>query len=107
MPSAEHRCQLCGRRVPDITVHHLIPRSRHGNKRNKRDFSRSEVRGRTIRVCHPCHKNIHAVLDNKSLERDYNTLQALASHPAIKRFSAWVVRQPPGRKVRVHGSKRR
>lgn len=101
------RCQLCGRRVPDITVHHLIPRTRHSNKRNKRDFARSEVRDRTIRVCQPCHKNIHAALDNKSLERDYNTLRALASHPAIKRFSTWVARQSPGRHVRVRGTRRR
>jgi hypothetical protein len=101
------RCQLCGRWVPDITIYHLIPRTRHSNKRNKRLFSRAEVLQRIIRVCRPCHKNIHAALDNKSLERHYNTLQALAAHPAVARFSAWIARQRPGRQGRVHGGKRR
>lgn len=93
--------------MSDITIHHLIPRTRHSNKRNKRLFSRTEVLQRIIRVCRPCHKNIHAMLDNKSLERRYNTLRSLAAYPAIARFSAWVSRQQPGRKVRVHVAKRR
>lgn len=95
------RCRLCDREVTELTRHHLIPRARHSNKRNKKLFDREEVRTRTIEVCRPCHKNIHAVLDNKSLEREYNTLERLKAHPDIHRFSSWVARRPAGAHVRV------
>jgi hypothetical protein len=88
------QCQLCRRRVAELTTHHLIPRARHGNKRNRKQFDREDVRTRTIDVCRPCHKNIHAVLTNKELEREYNTLEALKSHPDIDRFIRWVASKP-------------
>lgn len=100
------QCQLCGRSVGELTKHHLIPRTRHKNRRNKRDFHRRDVRTRTIDVCRPCHKNIHAVLDNKELERSYNTLAALKSHPDIRKFSEWVASKPPDAHVRVRSKTR-
>jgi len=100
------RCELCGRDVSEITTHHLIPRTRHKNKRNKREFARSEVRGRTIEVCRPCHKNSHAVLSNKELERSYNTLEALQGHPDIRKFSEWVASRPPDAHVTVRAKNR-
>lgn len=63
-------CELCGRDVGAITTHHPIPRTRHGNSK-KRLFDREEVKTRSIDVCPPCHKNVHAVLSNKELERSY------------------------------------
>jgi len=99
-------CQLCGRQVKEMTCHHLIPRTRHKNKRNKRQFDRDDVKSRTVAVCHPCHKNIHAVFSNKELERDYNTLDALRAHPDIRRFSEWVATKPPDAHVRVREKKR-
>lgn len=99
-------CQLCGRTVKGITRHHLIPRTRHKNKRNKREFDRDDVKSRTIDVCPPCHKNIHAVFENKELEREYNTLDALRAHPDIHRFSEWVATKPPDTHVRVRTKKR-
>lgn len=100
------QCELCGRDVGEITTHHLIPRTRHRNRRNKRDFDRTDVKTRTIDVCRPCHKNIHATLDNKELERDYNTLDALKAHPDIQRFSQWVAAKPPDAHVRVRSRRR-
>lgn len=99
------QCQLCLREVAALTTHHLIPRTRHRNKRNKKEFEREDVRTRTIEVCRPCHKNIHAVLSNKELERDYNTLETLQAHPDIHRFSRWVA-DKPDRHVRVRARKR-
>lgn len=95
-------CVLCGREVSQLTIHHLIPRTRHKNRKNKRTFSRKEVRGRLILVCAPCHKNIHAVLSNKELERDYNTIDALRCHPKIKNFTQWITDKPPHMHVVVH-----
>jgi 5-methylcytosine-specific restriction endonuclease McrA len=88
-------CGLCGRRVERLTRHHLVPRTRHKNKRNKKTFDRQEIH-RTVGLCSPCHRHIHTVLDNKELERDYNTIDALKSHPDIQRFVAWIGKKPHG-----------
>jgi len=86
MPS---RCQLCQRDVSELTRHHLIPQTRHRNKRNKKQFEREDVRTRTIEVCRPCHKNVHAVLTNKELERRSQSRRHLAQrrrhHPPCRR----------------------
>lgn len=88
-------CGLCGRTVERLTRHHLVPRTRHKNKKNKKTFDRQEIH-RTVGLCPPCHRHIHAVLDNKELERDYNTLEALRSHPDVERFVTWVSKKPHG-----------
>ena len=84
-------CELCGRVVERRTRHHLIPRSRHGNKRVKRSFSREELH-RTVPLCGACHRT----LTEKELEREYNTVEALLSHPDIFRFVRWIERKPHG-----------
>lgn len=38
--------ELCGRKVPGLTRHQLIPRARHSNKRNNSRFTRVEVKKR-------------------------------------------------------------
>ena len=88
-------CGLCGRAAQDLTRHHLIPRTRHKNKRNKEMFDRQEIH-RTVGLCRPCHRHIHATLDNKVLEREYNTVEALLSHPDIRRFVEWIRKKPHG-----------
>lgn len=88
-------CGLCGREVRRLTRHHLVPRTRHKNKRNKKTFDRREVH-RTVGLCSPCHRHIHTVLDNKELEREYNTLEALKVHPGVKKFVEWVSKRPHG-----------
>ena len=96
------RCELCRRAVPKLTVHHLIPRSRHRNKRTRREFDRAEREGRLALLCPPCHQQVHAVLDEKTLARDYHSVAALAAHPEIARFVAWISSRPPGTTVTVH-----
>jgi hypothetical protein len=99
-------CELCKREVETLTRHHLIPQTRHSNKRNKKQFSRTEVKERIAWLCRPCHKNVHTVLDNKELERDYNTIAALAAHPDIAKFTEWVRRRPANTYVPVRSAKR-
>lgn len=100
------RCELCGRPVPRLTRHHLIPRTRHHNRRNKREFDRSEVHGRVAWLCRPCHDHVHAVFSEKTLEREYNTLERLRNEPQIARFVDWIAgkpatfRPPGGRRAR-------
>lgn len=86
---------MCGRVVERRTRHHLIPRTRHGNKRVKRTFSREEL-NRTVPLCPACHRQIHRALTEKALEREYNTVQALLSHPDISRFVRWIEKKPHG-----------
>jgi len=99
------RCELCGRQVAIVTKHHLIPRTRHKNKRNKKNFDRDEIHSRVLWLCSPCHKNVHAVLTEKELENTYNTVELLAEHPEISKFTDWIKTKPDGTTVRVHASK--
>lgn len=97
-------CAICGR-DETLTRHHLIPRTRHHNKRNKREFDRAEVK-RTVGICRPCHSQIHAVLTEKELERAYHTVAALLAHPEIAKFAAWIAEKPRGFRVPTRRSAR-
>ena len=105
MPKPEH-CALCGRAVEVLTRHHLIPRTRHKNKKNKELFDRDTVK-EIIWVCRACHDTIHAALTEKQLERDYNTVEALATHPEIKKFVDWIRDKPETIGVRVRTKHKR
>lgn len=72
-----------------LTQHHLIPKTRHRNKRVKRETDK-DARLARIPVCRPCHDHIHAVLSEKELEREFHSVEKLKSHPDIARFAAWV-----------------
>ncbi len=87
-------CAIC-QRVETLTRHHLIPRTRHSNRRNKRDFDRERVH-QTVGICRPCHSQIHALLTEKELEREWNTVERLLEHPEIRRFAAWIASRPRG-----------
>lgn len=92
-------CELCGRSVPLLTRHHLIPRARHHNKRNKREFEREDVVTRIALLCTACHGQVHALFTLKELEREFNTIAALAEYPEMARFVKWVRKQPSDRRV--------
>jgi 5-methylcytosine-specific restriction endonuclease McrA len=96
------RCELCGRPVGKLDRHHLIPRCEHGSRPMRRAFDRQEMHERVAMLCRPCHKTVHATLDEKQLAREYNTIEGLRSHPEIARFVAWVRKQDPGKPIQVH-----
>ena len=106
-PPCPERCELCGRPEAALTRHHLIPRTRHANRRNKRDFTRDEVHGRIAWLCRPCHNHIHVVLSEKEMERAYNTIESLRHHPEIARFVTWLAGKPAGFKPRGTPRRRR
>lgn len=97
-------CAICGREET-LTRHHLIPRTRHANKRNKRDFDRTEVKT-TVGMCRACHSQIHAVLSEKELEREYRTVESLRAHPEIAKFAAWIATKPRGFNPQVDAQRR-
>jgi hypothetical protein len=99
---ADESCELCGRAVgrENLTCHHLLPRART-RRIKRRKLARRELQlrdpGRTVDLCRPCHRNVHASLSNGDLERDYDSLEALSAHPDVKRFTDWVRDKPRGR----------
>ncbi len=87
-------CPLCERPIPALQrdAHHLVPKSRGG---------------RATEYLHRiCHRQIHALLTEAELARDFNTVEALMTHPQIALFVAWVRSKPPGFAVRSRKSQR-
>lgn len=101
------RCELCGREVASLTKHHLIPRTRHKNKRTRKRFTREETRDRVAWLCVPCHDTAHATLTAKEMEREVNTVEALLAHPEIRSFVRWLRARPGTVHLRVRRTARR
>lgn len=75
-------CPLCGRVIPPAQrdAHHLVPKSKGG---------------RQTTVMHRiCHRQIHAVLTETELARQYATAEALLEHPELKVFVSWIKTKP-------------
>jgi hypothetical protein len=102
IPAKPVACELCGRTIASLTQHHLIPRTRHRNKRVRKHFSRAEMLTRILWVCRPCHSHIHTVLTEKELAMHFNNRTALLQHPDIQRFVDWVRKRPTGFKPHVN-----
>lgn len=91
-------CPLCLRSIPKgvpQSLHHLIPKLKGGKG------------GPTILIHHICHKEIHATLTEAELAREYNTAEALRSHPRLAKFFDWVAKRPPEFMSKVPGGKRK
>lgn len=79
-------CELCGRSGVSTTVHHLTPKSEGG------------AYLQTAALCPPCHKQIHALYNNKDLvAMELTTIAALREDPAMAKYIAWIRKQPPER----------
>ena len=91
------QCELCEREMESLTVHHLIPRQ--NTKRKKVDP------GPTVNICSACHKQIHALFDNKYLARELNTLEKLRNEHQMQKFLSWIKKQSSRKRVRVYRSR--
>ncbi|WP_308796278.1 HNH endonuclease [Tolypothrix sp. FACHB-123] len=92
--NAREQCELCHREMENLTVHHLVPRQ--NTKRKHQDP------GETVNICSACHRQIHALFDNKLLAKELNTLEKLCNEPQMQKFLAWVRKQDPGKRIAVH-----
>lgn len=88
-------CALCGRPVPTLTEHHLVPRSQG----RRRGVKVQELP--TAQLCSACHKFLHTTFSNAELAQEYATVDALLTHDDVRRFVAWIRRQPATKGVRV------
>ena len=84
-------CALCGSEH-QITFHHLIPRSCHGNKWFKKRYETREMRERGIDICRKCHSYIHRKFSEKVLGRELNSLEALLANETVRTYVAWAQR---------------
>lgn len=75
-------CPLCMRPIPKSQkdAHHLIPKSRGGVD--------------TVILHRLCHRQIHALLTENQLARNYSTVEALRGHPEIAKFIEWIGNKP-------------
>ena len=105
--SEEDCCALCLRPGQKLTKHHLIPRTRHSKKSVRDHMSLDEARSQILLVCRSCHNQIHAVLSEKELERDYNSLEKLLTHPDIASYVTWTRKRNISGSVQVRASRRR
>ena len=87
-------CPLCGRAIPPAQrdAHHLVPKSKGGRQ--------------TTFMHRVCHRQIHAVLTETELARQYATVEALLAHPELKVFVSWVKTKPEDFFVRTSKSAR-
>ncbi len=94
MPNPPQACELCHRQVSHLTTHHLIPKTRHNNRRVRRDLDRQQVRQALARLCRSCHNFLHATFTEKTLERELNTLTSISHHPKVAAFLLWLKTKP-------------
>ncbi|MFC6592809.1 HNH endonuclease [Deinococcus lacus] len=94
-PKPPEICALCSREVPALTEHHLVPRSQG----RRRGMKVAELP--TVMLCPPCHKYVHTTFSNHELEGDYSSLDALREHEGVRKFVAWVRKQPATKGVKV------
>ena len=88
-------CALCHRLNTPLTRHHLLPQSRHNKPRFARRHTKQEGRTRIALLCKACHSHVHSILSEKQLEAEFHTIEALAAHPDIARFTQWIASKPP------------
>lgn len=81
--AAEVVCPLCDRPIPPAQrdAHHLVPKSRGGVT--------------TVLLHRICHRQLHALLTEDELAREFHRLDALRAHPGMSKFLAWVQGKPP------------
>lgn len=93
-PTPKALCPLCGRPIPDSQkdAHHLVPKSKGGHA--------------TESLHRICHRQIHALLNEAELARQYNTVDSLLAHPEVNRFVRWVQTKPPNFYERSRKSQR-
>lgn len=87
-------CPLCERKIPPSQrdAHHLVPKSKGGRH--------------TEYLHQICHRQIHALLTETELARQFNSVDALLTHPDVALFVAWVKTKPDDFMERTRKSKR-
>lgn len=88
-------CPLCERETDegDMSDHHLVPKMKGGKE--------------TETICHPCHRQIHALFDNYRLAKELYTVESLQNEPNFAKYLKWAAKQPPGKSFKTKESNNR
>ena len=81
---------MCQRPMP-LTKHHLIPRTTH--KKYRKKGLTQEFLNTCIDICRPCHSALHRLIDEKTLGRDFNTLEAIMAHEGVQKWVNYASKQ--------------
>ena len=99
-------CKICLREELKLTKHHLIPKATHKKYRRRGEYSQEEMQTRLLLVCRTCHSQIHALLSEKELATDYNTVEDLLAHPEVTKYTAWIRKRKFSGRVPVRKRRR-
>ncbi len=88
-------CELCGRCVSALTLHHLYPRSQ--GKRRKMKATALP----TAWLCAACHRQLHILFTNKELAAKFSSIEQLKAEEQVRKFVEWIARQDPNKRVKV------
>ncbi|GAB9466008.1 hypothetical protein Gpo141_00003394 [Globisporangium polare] len=83
-------CEMCERPM-NLTAHHLTPRVTHA-RYLKQGYTR-EFLNTCIMICRQCHSKIHSTEDERTLAREFNTLEKIMAHPEIVRWVSYARKQ--------------
>jgi hypothetical protein len=90
-------CAICGRemvRGPSVDWHHFVPRSETRRAKRKKGKPEENSKGEVLPIHKICHRKLHSLFTEKELAAEYHTPQAIAAHPDMQVFIAWVRKQP-------------
>lgn len=76
-----YHCQLCKRKVNNITLHHLIPKEEGGKFSEK------------VYLCQPCHTTVHHTFSNKELAKEFNSVVKLEQSERLMKYLKWIKKQ--------------
>lgn len=79
-------CATC-HRYTALTKHHLIPKKRH---KKIKHTSTSPILYEVIYICRTCHDGIHDLYDERTLAKEYNTLEKLCVDETLHNHFMWV-----------------
>lgn len=79
-------CELCHRKIDNLTKHHLLPREEGGCEEH------------ISYICSDCHRQIHALYTNKELAIRLDTIDKLKEDEKISKYLKFI-RKQPGSKV--------
>jgi len=86
-------CELCKREVDETTFHHLIPVMLHSKTWYKNHYTFEYLKGHGLKLCNLCHYAVHHLYNEKTLGKDYNTLEKLLESEKVQKHIMWVKKQ--------------
>ena len=88
-------CELCGREVENISLHHLVHREEGGRF------------GATADFCQPCLSTLHLTFSNRELAVLYNSIPVLQQAEPLQKYLRWVKIRRLERISNRHGRSRK